>query len=336
MTKLSIIPATPESVAGHLAAEKAVFIVHDRAVAPLARRIADALPGLKGMYALEATEARKTMTTVTEICRWLLEQDADRDAFLLGVGGGITTDLAGFAASVYKRGIRFAFVPTTLLAQVDAAIGGKNGVNLDAYKNMMGVFRQPEATFICPDALDTLPPSEYRDGAAELLKSYLIDNSSGGYERAVAVFADLPGRKADLPGLVAGAAAIKAAIVERDTFEGGERRLLNLGHTFAHAIERVSGEGISHGRAVSMGILLAARLSEALGFAPEGLCARLRADFRACGLPVDCPYPVSALAAAMSKDKKAEGGKVHFVLLRGIGAPLLHSLSIEEAVRALS
>ncbi len=336
MTTLSILPATPQSVAERLAAEPSVFIVYDRSVEGFARRIADRLPGLQGMYPLLATEEDKTFLTVSGICRWLLEKDAGRNAFLLGIGGGITTDITGFAASVYKRGIRFAFVPTTLLAQVDAAIGGKNGVNLDAYKNMMGVFRQPEATFICAEALDTLPREELLGGAAELLKTYLIDNTSGGYEKAVAVFSDLPRRAAEIPALAAGAAAVKAAIVERDEFESGERRLLNLGHTFAHAIEKVSKEDVPHGAAVAMGIPLAARLSEALGEAPEGLSRRLEADFKACGLPVDCPFSLSELAAAMTKDKKAEDGRVHFVLLRGIGECLTRSLTVKEAIQALS
>ena len=193
----------------------------------------------------------------------------------------------------------------SLLAQVDAAIGGKNGVNLAAYKNMMGVFRQPEVTFICAEALDTLPGEELLGGAAEL------------------------------PALAAGAAAVKAAIVERDEFESGERRHLNLGHTFAHAIEKVSDGHISHGRAVSMGILLAARLSEALGVAPAGLEKQLRTDFKACGLPVECPWPVSVLGGAMAKDKKAEGDAVRFVLLEGIGAVCTRVLSVSDVISIL-
>ena len=335
MTKIHILPATPETVAERLADEKAVYVVHDRNVGAFARRIAGRLPGLQGIYSLSASEAEKNIDTVADICRWLLEKGAGRDAYVLGIGGGITTDITGFAASVYKRGVRFAFVPTTLLAQVDAAIGGKNGVNLAAYKNMMGVFRQPEVTFICAEALDTLPGEELLGGAAELLKSYLIDNTGDKYGQAVAVFSDLAARRAELPALAAGAAAVKAAIVERDEFESGERRHLNLGHTFAHAIEKVSDGHISHGRAGSMGILLAARLSEALGVAPAGLEKQLRTDFKACGLPVECPWPVSVLGGAMAKDKKAEGDAVRFVLLEGIGAVCTRVLSVSDVISIL-
>ncbi len=204
-------------------------------------------------YSIEATEERKTLATVLEIEEWLLEKGADREAFVLGAGGGITTDLVGFAASVYKRGVRFGFIPTTLLSQVDAAIGGKNGVNLDSYKNIIGVIRQPEMTFICPEPLETLPYPQILSGAAELLKTFIINNKGNEYERAVNMLMNIHDRASEgaaeaavleysetFRELIAAAAKVKAGIAGRDPNERGERRLLNLGHTFAHAIEKNS------------------------------------------------------------------------------------------------
>ena len=256
-----------------------VFLVYDRNVAWVAQEIAAACPPA-GMKVLDASEKAKDMATVLDLCSWLLEAGADRSSLLLAVGGGITTDLAGFAACIYRRGIRFAFVPTTLLAQVDAAIGGKTGVNFLDFKNMLGVIRQPEFTFECAQVLRTLPRRDFLSGAAELLKTFMIDNTGNAYEKTVALLS-APADSATLQTLIAAAAKVKAGIVSRDEQERGERRCLNLGHTFAHAIEheaRQAGLDVTHGEAVAVGILLAARLSEAMGLAPKGLAARLEAD----------------------------------------------------------
>ncbi len=315
-----------------------IFIVADANAAEYAGRIAAELPGTRpgedGILLLEATEQTKTMDTVLHICSWLLRCGADRGALLLAVGGGITTDMAGFAAAIYKRGIRTAYIPTTLLAQTDAAIGGKTGVNLGDYKNMLGVIRQPEFTWICPEPLGTLPYRELLSGAAEMLKTFIIDNSGDNYRKAVKLFSEIAGSpdKADavraslseIMSLAGAAAAIKSGIVERDAFEAGERRKLNLGHTFAHAIEheaRVQGRDITHGEAVAIGIVMAASLSDRhFGTCPEqALAPAIRNDFLACGLPADCPFPLQSLADAMTKDKKAENGMVNFILIRSIG-----------------
>ena len=316
-----------------------VFVVCDRNVRELAERIGFEADGI---FELDATESNKDFSTVVEINRWLMEQGADRNALVLGIGGGITTDMTGFAASVYKRGVRFAFIPTTLLSQVDAAIGGKNGVNLDSYKNMIGVIRQPEAVFICPEPLETLPYRQIVSGASELLKTFIIDNSKGLYEEAVKTLSairqaggDISGYSQSLNTLIAEAAMIKAGIAGRDTFEKGERRLLNLGHTFAHAIEKLSGEKIPHGEAVSIGIVLAARLAGKLGLAETCLSDRLESDFKACGMPVICPFEVGELTGAMRKDKKAEGNIIHFILPSGIGDVSVKDMTPGEATRLL-
>ena len=313
-----------------------VYLVYDRNVAWVAQEIAAACPPA-GMKVLDASEKAKDMATVLDLCSWLLEAGADRSSLLLAVGGGITTDLAGFAACIYRRGIRFAFVPTTLLAQVDAAIGGKTGVNFLDFKNMLGVIRQPEFTFECAQVLRTLPRRDFLSGAAELLKTFLIDNTGNAYEKAVALLS-APADSATLQTLIAAAAKVKAGIVSRDEQERGERRCLNLGHTFAHAIEheaRQAGLDVTHGEAVAVGILLAARLSEAMGLAPKGLAARLEADWTACGLPTGVPFDPATLTAAMTKDKKAEGDTIHFVLLSSIGQVEIRKISAAEATALL-
>ncbi len=319
-----------------LEAYSKVFLVYDRNVAWVAKEIAAGCP-LAGMKALDTSEKAKDMATVLDLCSWLLEAGADRSSLLLAVGGGITTDLAGFAACIYRRGICFAFVPTTLLAQVDAAIGGKTGVNFLDFKNMLGVIRQPEFTFECAQVLRTLPRRDFLSGAAELLKTFLIDNTGNAYEKTVALLS-APADSATLQTLIAAAAKVKAGIVSRDEQERGERRCLNLGHTFAHAIEheaRQAGLDVTHGEAVAVGILLAARLSEAMGLAPKGLAARLEADWTACGLPTGVPFDPATLTAAMTKDKKAEGDTIHFVLLSSIGQVEIRKISAAEATALL-
>lgn len=367
-------------VTGYLKGYPAVFVVADRQVKPSAEQVVKAheeqklegaLPHPSNLLLLDVSEENKSMSTVLEICKWLMDNGADRNALLLAIGGGITTDMAGFAASIYKRGIRFAYVPTTFLSQVDAAIGGKTGVNFENYKNILGVIRQPEFTYICPEVLGTLPYRDFLSGAAELLKTFIIDNTGNNYEKAVEVLSEIHGsidRKqaialhlAEIEELAAAAAKIKAGIVERDEFECGERRKLNLGHTFAHAIESVSMSGhndaefgVTHGEAVAMGMIMAAKASEwyynlasespsrreniagqndtATSEEAESLSSRLVRDFSRCGLPTECPFPPESLSGAMKKDKKAENGIVHFVLIRAIGDVRIEDLPVESVV----
>ena len=374
-------------VTGYLKGYPAVFVVADRQVESSAEQVVKAheeqkfegtLPHPSNLLLLDVSEGNKSMSTVLEICKWLMDNGADRNALLLAIGGGITTDMAGFAASIYKRGIRFAYVPTTFLSQVDAAIGGKTGVNFENYKNILGVIRQPEFTYICPEVLGTLPYRDFLSGAAELLKTFIIDNADNNYEKAVEVLSEIHGsidRKqaialhlAEIEELVAAAAKIKAGVVERDEFECGERRKLNLGHTFAHAIESVSmsrhngsmsghngaESSVTHGEAVAMGMIMAAKASEwyynlaserssrpeniagqndtATSEEAESFSSRLARDFSRCGLPTECPFPTESLSGSMKKDKKAENGIVHFVLIRAIGDVRIEDLPVESAV----
>ncbi len=307
---------------------------------------------------LEVSEEVKTLETVMGICSFMLKENADRNALVLAVGGGITTDMAGFAASIYKRGVRFAFVPTTLLSQVDAAIGGKTGVNFEKYKNILGVIRQPEFTYLCPQVLETLPQRDFLSGAAEMIKTFIIEDG-GSYEKAVDMlwnmsiesdttektWAEIVHEHLDgLTELIGAAARVKAGVVSRDQFESGERRKLNLGHTFAHAIETLAQKnreagvaGITHGEAVAMGLVLAARLADRIyGYEGEtSMAAKIETELWDCNIPCYCPYSIEELAPAMTKDKKAEGGKVHFIIPRGIGDVVEADLTVEEAVSLL-
>ena len=343
-----------------------VYTVMDENVAMkcyAAGSIADMLNrrGVPGML-VDASEETKCMDTVMDICGWLLENGADRDALVLAIGGGITTDMVGFAASIYKRGVRFAYVPTTLLAQVDAAIGGKTGVNMGGYKNMLGVIRQPEFTYVCPQVLESLPMEDFQAGAAEMLKTFIIEDD-GNYEVAAGLLKSLTndfielcagstlsdgearwpealtGRLTELTPLIAAAARVKAGVVSRDQFESGERMKLNLGHTFGHAIEALAHKkhnDIDHGHAVALGMVYAAQLAEKLGMAEPGFAVAIEHDLDACLLLIINPYSIHDMAEAMRKDKKAENGKVHFVLPRAIGDVVMHDLTVDEVVELLA
>ena len=342
-----------------------VFAVMDANVAmncPASAQMAEIMnrKGVPGKL-IDASEETKTMDTVMDICGWLLDNGADRDALVLAVGGGVTCDMVGFAASIYKRGVRFAYVPTTLLAQVDAAVGGKTGVNYDRYKNILGVIRQQDFTYICPQVLASLPHREFTAGVAEMLKTFIIDDN-GNYQKAVDVLSEmsqgysiLPEESAadywtdcvaaysnELMYLVTEAVRVKAGIVTRDQFEKGERRKLNLGHTFAHAIETLAqreDRDITHGEAVAMGLVMAARLSDRVFRGdmdtPTEMEGGLAIDLCDCGLFPQCPYDVEDMAEIMAKDKKAEGGKVHFVLIREIGDVTSYALAVDEVVKLL-
>ena len=273
---------------------------------------------------IQASEQEKTLATAQRLVEQLLEREADRDTMLIGVGGGITTDITGFVASIYKRGLKFGLVPTTLLAQVDAAIGGKNGVNFDRYKNMLGTFRQAEFVLIDTDFLRTLPQRELRCGAAEMLKTFLLADSHA-YEEAVTVFR---AEKPHVPQwLVRRAGEIKMELVTRDPEDHGVRRLLNLGHTFGHAIEKCSSQ-YAHGEAVAIGIVMAARMACEKGLLRAEDADRIRRDFAACGLPVEPPVPEAELHKAILQDKKRSGGTLRYVLPTSIGSARIWEESV--------
>jgi 3-dehydroquinate synthase len=267
---------------------------------------------------IQAAETAKTLETVEKLTLALLSEEADRTFFLLGVGGGIVCDITGFLASTYMRGIRFGFIPTTLLAQVDAALGGKNGVNVGGYKNITGTFTQPEFVLCTTDVLATLPERVFNAGMSEVIKAALIADASL-FEFIERHTPEIVNRKEPALGeIIRRAAQIKLDIVARDEKEKGERRKLNLGHTLGHAIER-SVKNIMHGEAVSIGLAYAARFSHRQGWLTEADVFRITALLERFRLPVDSIIPVEDLQETMMKDKKKSGVLLHYIALTAIG-----------------
>ena len=279
-------------------------------------------------------EGIKTIETVSSIFHQLLEVGADRASFIVGIGGGIVCDVAGFVASTYMRGLRFGFVSTTLLSQVDASVGGKNGVNFGGYKNIVGIFNQPEFVICDQHLLQTLPPREFHCGFAEIVKhgaiaddqlfSYLERN----WDRAMAHDLEV------IEKVVYESVIIKATIVDRDATEQGERRKLNFGHTLGHAIEKVLQ--IPHGEAVSAGMVLAAKFSEKNGYLQAEDTARLSSLLEKFNLPIQLDFDRQSVIEAVGKDKKREGESLKFVLLKRIGEAVVKEISIDDIEDLLS
>lgn len=278
-----------------------------------------------------ADEREKTMPTVEQITRRLMELAAGRDTFLLGIGGGITTDICGFVASIYKRGVSFGFVPTTLLAMVDAAIGGKNGVNVDGYKNMLGTITQPQFVIISPLFLSSFPKSEICKSVPELLKTRIIGGKPIGEVADFFGNTDFPKGLEDgrLLGFIREALAVKCKVVASDERESGCRRILNLGHTFAHALERCSGNRLSHGEAVGIGLVLAAKNGGA-GRMAESIAAALKQ----LELPSQIPenLGIAELNRAVLQDKKNSGTHLNLVVIDEAGKIEVKQKSVENLI----
>ena len=268
-------------------------------------------------------EASKTRETKAGLEDEMATRGVGRDAVVVGLGGGVTTDLAGFLAATWMRGLPFVAVPTSLLAMVDAAVGGKTGVDLPAGKNLVGAFHQPVAVVADPTLLATLAPLEIACGLAEMAKHALIADPAALGRLAVVARA---GASAD-PGawcpLVARSVEVKAAVVARDERESGERAVLNLGHTVGHGIERASRWAVRHGLAVAVGLVAEARIARDLGLLPAADASEVESALAALGLPVRLPpglAPADVLAAAAT-DKKGRAGRTRYALLSGVGRP---------------
>jgi 3-dehydroquinate synthase len=273
-------------------------------------------------------EKIKTLKTVEHIYKKLIELEIDRSCCLVGIGGGIVCDIAGFVASTYMRGLRFGFASSSLLSQVDAGVGGKNGVNFSGYKNMVGVFSQPEFVICDPVMLKTLPGKELYNGFAEIIKNAVIDSSDlfsfleENYRAALNLDEDVIER------LVYDSANIKAYMVNRDEKERGERRKLNFGHTFGHGVEKTTG--ISHGEAVGIGMIFAANLSVKKGLLSREEADRLTQLLKKVNLPTKIRFDKKKIIDALRKDKKREGEDIHFVLLKALGEAVIEEISIEK------
>jgi 3-dehydroquinate synthase len=301
-----------------------VLVVTNATVAPLFGDVVVAATGPVAptrLHVLPDGEVHKSMDSVQGVLDALLDFGADRKSVVVALGGGVVGDMAGFAAAVFMRGIRLVQVPTTLLAQVDSSVGGKTGVNHPRGKNLIGAFHQPALVVSDTDTLRSLPPRELSAGLAEVLKHGLLADARY-FERMVDLLPALLALDADaLSEAVAGSCNIKASVVARDEREGGERALLNLGHTFGHAIEALTGYGTwLHGEAVGCGLCLAADLSRRCGLLGADDVARVASAVAAAGLPRRIPgLSISAALQSMAGDKKAEAGRVRFVLLEQLG-----------------
>ncbi|MSU69913.1 MAG: 3-dehydroquinate synthase [Opitutaceae bacterium] len=303
-------------------AGRQMAVLTDAAVLSAQGAALDAMFRETPMFVAPAGETAKSLTEFGRVLDFLAEQHLDRRGVLFAVGGGVIGDLGGFAASAYLRGIDYYQVPTTLLAMVDSSVGGKTGINLAAGKNLAGAFHQPRGVFISTGLLTTLPPCEFAAGVAEVIKYSLLGDA--------ALFALLERtpllvESAGLAAVIRRSCALKLRIVEADERElatHGGRALLNLGHTFGHAIEQVAGYGTYlHGEAVAIGLCAAAHLSQQLGYLSPAETARVAAVVAAHTLPVRLRTPLSLrdLVAAMARDKKVRTGLPRFVVLKKIG-----------------
>jgi 3-dehydroquinate synthase len=284
---------------------------------------------------LEGGEQAKSHETLFRIYDHLLAKKVRRDGTLAVFGGGVLGDVAGFAAATWQRGIRFVQIPTTLLAQVDSSVGGKCGVNFREHKNLIGTFHQPAVVLISPEWLNSLPPREFRSGLAEVIKCGAIRDAE-----LLGILEDENparlGRSARLEEVVARALAVKAAIVEEDERDRGLRRLLNFGHTVAHAVESATGfRDYLHGEAVAIGTVAAARLSVLVAGLPEAEAARLESLLVRYGLPVrTAAASLDAILGFLAMDKKVEAGGPVWVLTARLGTATVADQIPERAVRA--
>ncbi len=280
-------------------------------------------------------ETHKQWPSVSTILDAMVDAGADRRSLVVALGGGVVGDTAGFAASIYMRGVRFVQMPTTLLAQVDSSVGGKTGINHPRGKNLVGAFHQPQLVLTDTATLQTLPDRELSAGLAEVLKHGLLGDA-GYYDRTVRELPALRARDPDaLTRAIARSCEIKAGIVARDEREAGERALLNLGHTFGHAIEALTGyERWLHGEAVGCGMVLAADLSSRVGLLPPAAVAEVADAVQGAGLPTRIAgLRADAALTSMRGDKKAEAGAIRFVLLERIGRAVQREVP-DSALRA--
>lgn len=280
----------------------------------------------KKVIVIPAGESNKNQSTVDDVIDELIAMEADRKTLLIGVGGGVVTDITGYVGSIYMRGVRYGFIPTTILAMVDASIGGKNGVDVGAYKNLVGTINQPSFLLYDFDLLRTLPKSEWINGFAEIIKHACIKDAS--------LFEDLESRtiinyqrdRSLLSELITRNALLKSKVVQQDEFEEGDRKLLNFGHTIGHAIE--TAYSLPHGHAISIGMVAASKLSEQVLSFKE--TKRVISLLKKYGLPVELDIDPVKTIDMIKMDKKKVRSTMNFVLLKKIGKSMVHPMPMEE------
>jgi 3-dehydroquinate synthase len=280
---------------------------------------------------INAGEQFKVQETVDSIVDQLIELGADRKTTLIGVGGGVVTDITGYVAAIYMRGVPVGYVPTSILAMVDAAIGGKNGIDVGVYKNMVGTIRQPQFLLYDYSLLKSLPKEEWINGFAEIIKHAAIKDAALFRELEKNKLTTYQKDKAALAKLIRRNVVIKSDVVEKDEFEQGERRLLNFGHTLGHAIENLYR--LSHGQAISIGMVVAAMISEQ--FTPFGDTDRIIAAFKRYGLPTLTEFDTRDVMNVLKKDKKKVRDSMNYVLLNKIGQGVVKQIPIVELEKLL-
>jgi 3-dehydroquinate synthase len=329
--------AVADSLAGALGKTTGVAVLCDATVAvtsprvaPLVAALGARLPAVR-RYDLPAGEAAKNLTEIERTCQWLAENGYDRGAAIIAIGGGAASDHAGFAASVYLRGIPFAICSTTVLGMVDASVGGKTGVDLGAGKNLVGAFHQPRAVVAEMGFLATLPRREQAAGLAEVVKAALIADAALLQQLEADAAAD---RLFELPALtsaIAAAVRVKVDVVCADEREAGRRAILNFGHTIGHAIEADSGYGLLHGEAVSLGMIAALAFGAARGITETGLRARAAKLLKRIGLPIDVePLITPAAMARVEVDKKRRSSQLGFVFVPRAGECIVRDVGLDE------
>ena len=280
-------------------------------------------------HVFPAGEANKNFVTLSGILEFMAAEHLTRTDCVAALGGGVTGDMAGFAAAVYLRGIRYVQLPTTVLSAVDSSVGGKTAIDLAAGKNLAGAFLQPAAVLCDTDCLKTLPEAVFADGAAEAIKTGVLCDES-----LFALFEE--GTLRSVPEeVIARCIAFKAGVVERDEKEQGERKCLNLGHTIGHAIEKCSEFAIPHGHAVAAGLAIMARAAERLGWAEEGTARRICDCLVKNDLPISTEYGAEALAAAAARDKKRAGDDITIVVPCAIGRCELKKIPVAELLSVI-
>ncbi len=277
-------------------------------------------------FVFEQGESSKNTATLVSLIEYMAEKQLTRRDIAVALGGGVVGDMTGFAAAIYQRGINYIQIPTTLLAMVDSSVGGKTAVDLKAGKNLAGAFWQPSLVICDIDALKTLSGEIFADGCAEVIKYGVISDS----ELFALLERELAPDSSELENIIARCIEIKADVVSRDEREGGLRQILNFGHTAAHGIEKLSAYAISHGSAVAIGMVIAARAAENKGVCEKGTADRIEALCKKCGLPVRSDYTSEQLASIALSDKKRSGGKLTFVFPTGIGACKRVEIDISE------